>query len=78
MLAVFTTKWDLGFLRVYMRADIIVNNAFILELKSMRRIFKAHELLLVNCHVARGKPLGLILNFGERKVEIRRKVKDLK
>ena len=27
--------------------------------------------------VAEGKPVGLILNFGERKVEIKRKVKDL-
>jgi len=26
---------------------------------------------------ATGKPVGLILNFGERKVEIKRKVKDL-
>ena len=27
--------------------------------------------------VATGKPVGLILNFGERKVDIKRKVKDL-
>ena len=27
--------------------------------------------------VATGKPVGLLLNFGERKVEIKRKVKDL-
>jgi hypothetical protein len=32
---------------------------------------------LVNYLVATGKPVGLILNFGERKVEIKRKVKDL-
>ncbi len=32
---------------------------------------------LVNCLVATGKPVGLILNFGEKKVEIKRKVKDL-
>ena len=58
-------------------ADMIVNDAIIIELKSVRRIIKAHEIQLVNCLVATGKPVGLILNFGERKVEIKRKVKDL-
>ena len=58
-------------------ADIIVNEAVIIELKSVRRIIKAHEVQLVNYLVYTGKPVGLILNFGERKVEIKRKVKDL-
>ena len=58
-------------------ADIIVNDAIILELKSVRRIIEAHEVQLVNYLVATGKPVGLILNFGEKKVEIKRKVKDL-
>ena len=58
-------------------ADIIVNDAVIIELKSVRRIIKAHEIQLVNYLVATGKLVGLILNFGERKVEIKRKVKDL-
>ncbi len=56
-------------------ADIIVNDAIILELKSVRRIIKAHEVQLVNYLIATGKPVGLILNFGEKKVEIKRKVK---
>lgn len=58
-------------------ADMMVNDAVIIELKSVRRIIKAHEVQLVNYLVATGKPVGLILNFGERKVEIKRKVKDL-
>jgi GxxExxY protein len=58
-------------------ADIMVNDAVIIELKSVRKIIKAHEVQLVNYLVATGKPVGLILNFGERKVEIKRKVKDL-
>ncbi|HOP47862.1 MAG TPA: GxxExxY protein [Desulfobacteraceae bacterium] len=58
-------------------ADIIINDNIIVELKSVRRIIKAHEVQLVNYLVATGKPVGLILNFGERKVEIKRKVKDL-
>ena len=59
-------------------ADIIVNDTIMLELKSVRRIIKAHEVQLVNYLVATGKPIGLILNFGERKVEVKGKIKDLK
>ncbi|MGR3293882.1 MAG: GxxExxY protein [Candidatus Scalindua sp.] len=58
-------------------ADIIVNDIVILELKSIRRIINAHEVQLVNYLVATGKPVGLILDFGESKVEIKRKIKDL-
>jgi GxxExxY protein len=58
-------------------ADMIVNDYIIIELKSVRRIIKAHEIQLVNYLVATGKPVGLILNFGESKVEIKRKVKEL-
>jgi len=58
-------------------ADIIVNDAVIIELKSVRRIIKSHEVQLGNYLFATGKPVGLILNFGERKVDIRCKVKDL-
>ena len=58
-------------------ADIIVNDTVILELKSVSRIIKAHEVQLVNYLVATGKPVGLILNFGERKVEVKRKIKEL-
>lgn len=59
-------------------ADIIVNDTIILELKSVRRVIKAHEVQLVNYLVATEKPVGLILNFGERKVEIKRKIKELR
>ena len=58
-------------------ADMMINDAVIIELKSVRRIIKAHEVQLVNYLVAMGKLVGLILNFGERKVEIKRKVNDL-
>jgi len=58
-------------------ADIIVNDAIILELKSVRRIIKVHEVQLVNYLVATGKPVGLLLNFGETKVEVKRKIRDL-
>ena len=58
-------------------ADIIVDDTIILELKSVRRVVRAHEAQLVNYLVATGKPIGRLLNFGERKVEVKRKVKDL-
>jgi len=58
-------------------ADIIVEDTIILELKSVKQIVQAHETQLVNYLVATGKPVGLLLNFGEQKVDIKRKVKDL-
>ena len=58
-------------------ADIIVNDTIILELKSVRQIIKPHEIQLVNYLVATGKPVGLIINFGEKKVEIKRKIREL-
>lgn len=59
-------------------ADIIVSNTVILELKSVRRIMEAHEVQLVNYLVATGKPVGLLINFGESRVYIKRKIKYLK
>jgi len=59
------------------KADIIVEDTVIVELKSVKQIIQAHEVQLVNYLVATGKPVGLILNFGEEKVEVKRKVRDL-
>ena len=55
----------------------IVSDVVIIEIKSVWRIIRPHEVQLVDYFVATGKPVGLILNFGERKVEIKCKVKDL-
>jgi len=59
-------------------ADIIVNDTVILELKAVKQLAKAHEVQSVNYLTATGKPVGLLINFGEDKVEIKRKIKDLK
>ena len=59
-------------------ADIVVEDTVILELKSVKRLVQAHETQLVNYLVSTGKPVGLLLNFGERKVEVKRKIKELK
>ncbi len=59
------------------KADIVVEDTIILELKSVKQIIQAHEVQMVNYLVATGKEVGLILNFAEQKVEVKRKVKDL-
>ncbi len=59
-------------------ADIVVEDSVILELKSVRRIVNAHEVQLVNYLTATGKEVGLILNFAEAKVEVKRKIRNLK
>ena len=58
-------------------ADIFVEELIILELKSVKNIAKAHEVQLVNYLVATGTNVGLLINFGEDKVEIKRKVRVL-
>ncbi len=58
-------------------ADIFVEDTIILELKSVKSIAKAHEVQLVNYLVATGKDVGLLINFGEQKVDIKRKVRVL-
>ena len=58
-------------------ADIIVDDTVIVELKSVSKIGKAHEIQLVNYLVSTNRPVGLILNFAKDKVEVKRKVKDL-
>ncbi len=63
-------------------ADIVVEDTVIVELKSVRRLVVAHEIpretrgQLSPRHPAK-RGAGLVLNFGERKVEVKRKVKDL-
>jgi len=58
-------------------ADILVENKIIVELKSILTLHRQHEAQLVNYLMATGKPVGLLLNFGEEKVEVKRKLRDL-
>ena len=58
-------------------ADIFVEDSIILELKSVKTLAKAHEVQLVNYLVATGKNVGLLINFGQEKVEVKRKVRVL-
>ena len=58
-------------------ADLVVESMIVVELKSVQRLIKAHEVQLVNYLVATGLPVGLLINFGETKVEVKRKVRQL-
>jgi GxxExxY protein len=57
------------------RADLIVENLIILELKAVDYLVEEHELQLINYLKATDIEVGLLLNFG-KKPEIRRKAFD--
>ena len=76
-------KMGFGFLEsVYEKCLLIELRKAGLDTESQKSITvyydNEREVQLVNYLVATGKPVGLILNFGERKVEVKRKIKDLK
>lgn len=58
-------------------ADIIVGHEIILELKSIRQLSKIHEMQLVNYLVSTGMDIGLLINSGEERVEVKRKLRIL-
>ena len=55
------------------KADMIVNDTIILELKAVECLVEEHELQLVNYLKATNMEIGLLLNFG-KKPEVRRKI----
>jgi GxxExxY protein len=55
------------------KADLIVNDLIILELKAVDCLVEEHELQLINYLKATDKEVGLLFNFG-MKPEIRRKI----
>ena len=59
-------------------ADIIVNDVVVVELKSVKQLAKTHEVQLVNYLVASEKQIGLLINFGEKTVEVKRKYRELR
>ena len=58
-------------------ADILVESVIILELKASKEIDNIHEAQLLNYLKATDLKLGLILNFGSPKLQIRRLVNNL-
>jgi len=57
--------------RVY-AADLLVENAVIVELKAVRTLEPIHKAQCLNYLNATGLPLCLLINFGTPRLEIRR------
>jgi len=55
------------------KADLFVEDNIVVELKSLERLSKAHEVQLVNYLNALNKEFGLLINFGSNRVEVKRK-----
>ena len=55
------------------RADIIVEDSVILELKAIQKLSTIHEAQLVNYLTATNIEHGLLINFGSEKLELKRK-----
>jgi GxxExxY protein len=55
------------------KADIVVENSLILELKAVNSLHVAHELQLVNYLTATGVDNGLLINFGSEELQFKRK-----
>ena len=53
--------------------DVVVNDEVILELKAVQMLNTIHEVQLVNYLNATGKDTGLLMNFGSRSLEFKRK-----
>ena len=60
------------------RADIVVENSVVIELKASQHLMPIHEAQLVNYLTATGLEHGLLINFGSEKIEIKRKYKTFK
>jgi GxxExxY protein len=57
-------------------ADVVVEDRLILELKSVVQLATAHEVQLVHYLTATSLDIGLLINFGPERVEIRRKFRN--
>lgn len=55
------------------KADIVVEDLLILELKAVNSLHIAHELQLVNYLTATGVDNGLLINFGSEELQFKRK-----
>jgi len=57
------------------RADILVEETVLVELKSIKALASVQEAQVVNYLVATGKEVGILINFGEARVEVKRKTR---
>ena len=68
-LSVFYNEQEIG----HYSADLIIEQEIVVELKSVSNLITEHEVKLVHYLNATKKDLGLLLNFGEKGVEVKRK-----
>ena len=54
------------------KADLIVNDCILLELKSVKRLDRTHEAQILNYLRGTSLEVGLLMNFGAPKPEFRR------
>jgi GxxExxY protein len=55
-------------------ADIVVEQAVILELKTVESLDKSHEAQMLNYLKATGMKIGLLVNFKRQRAQIKRMV----
>jgi GxxExxY protein len=53
--------------------DLLIENAVLVELKSVKNLVKEHEVQLVNYLNGLKEEIGLLINFGPSGVEVKRK-----
>ncbi len=64
-----------GVLVGFYDADIVVNDVLIIEIKALRALDDAHKAQTLNYLKATGIKLGLLMNFGTPRVEVKRVVR---
>jgi len=55
------------------KADLFINEILVVELKAVSGLIIEHEVQLVNYLTATGKDIGLLINFGARSLEFKKK-----
>ena len=71
----FNVKYDGVVVGEYI-ADLIVNDAVLLELKAVKAFDDVHSAQCINCLRVSGLTLCLLMNFAKPKVEIKRIVRN--
>lgn len=59
-------------------ADLLVENSMIVELKAIQKLDPTHMAQVMNYLNATGFKIGLLVNFGQPRVEVKRLVHNLK
>lgn len=55
------------------RADLLINDQLIIELKAIENLTKANEVQLVHYLTGTKIDIGLLINFGSKSVQVKRK-----